>query len=126
MPDGSQPDDGHEREATAYRCARTRPIFLRSAAAFALLTVGAVSQAVWTMGAASPESLPPAPSAATPPTWLREEGDALSTQQPLQPFEVPIGIIIMAQGRSGSTMMGEFFRQNEVQCHVATTSKDHV
>lgn len=26
----------------------------------------------------------------------------------------PIGIVIMAQGRSGSTMLGETFRQNKV------------
>ena len=31
----------------------------------------------------------------------------------------PIGILIMAQGRSGSTMVGEFFRQNKV-CQVRT------
>lgn len=27
----------------------------------------------------------------------------------------PMGIVIMAQGRSGSTMLGETFRQNKVQ-----------
>lgn len=26
----------------------------------------------------------------------------------------PVGIMILAQGRSGSTMLGELFRQNEV------------
>lgn len=35
-----------------------------------------------------------------------------------QQHQRPIGIVIMAQGRSGSTMLGETFRQNKVRACV--------
>lgn len=40
-------------------------------------------------------------------------GSGLSTTNQSTPGP-PLGIIIMAQGRSGSTMLGELFRQNKV------------
>lgn len=39
-----------------------------------------------------------------------EDGAAAATN-----LQRPIGIVIMAQGRSGSTMLGETFRQNKVR-----------
>lgn len=45
------------------------------------------------------------------------EGAEAATARSLgdhQQHQQPIGIVIMAQGRSGSTMLGETFRQNKV------------
>lgn len=35
--------------------------------------------------------------------------------RPIDELRGPIGMVIMAEGRSGSTMLGELFKQNEVE-----------
>lgn len=64
-------------------------------------------------------------SVAAPPLTSNEgEGAEAAIERSLvdhQQQQRPIGIVIMAQGRSGSTMLGETFRQNKVQLKLEPT-----
>lgn len=58
----------------------------------------------------------PLATADGPSSSRRNYGDQVGAVLDRSLQQRPMGIVIMAQGRSGSTMLGETFRQNKVRC----------